>query len=164
MWSGFTSKLISPWMIFGLLEIVSLKTSRSGSLISFCQLNLQPFFLVIVFRSAFVSEDISVGKLSPDCTFSMEFVNLSIMKSSPDVCRFGTKRIYEIIRSLAKVVGKLVKVLQGINFTVLQICRWVCWLTRMLIRRTKLSGTTKLFAEHLHCKCAGMSSLFYCHK
>gem|GEM_PF-6011880 len=70
-------------MIIGLFVIVSLKTSLVGDLSSFAQLNYQPFFSVRPLSSVFVSNEISVGKISPDFTFSIEFASLSTSKSSP---------------------------------------------------------------------------------
>ena len=59
------------------------------------------FFLFIFLRSANVTIEISVAKLSPVTTFSIEFVSLSTSKSSPISFRLFTLRIYGKIVCLA---------------------------------------------------------------
>ena len=62
-------------------------------------MNNQPLALVIDLMSLEVRIDISVAKLSPVITFSIELVNLSIMKSSPISDCFFTTLIYEKLSS-----------------------------------------------------------------
>ena len=73
-------------MTVELFTIVNLYTSLIGSLYSLRQLKTHPFDFVIIFKSAFVSIEISVSKLSPVTIFSIELVSLSTMKSKPVSC------------------------------------------------------------------------------
>ena len=59
------------------------------------QLKFHPFFLVTCLRSAFVKRLTSVGKLSPEIVFWIEFVNLSITKSRYIFFSFFTIQRYE---------------------------------------------------------------------
>ena len=75
--------------------MVSLKMSRAGSFNSLFQSKSHPFFFVRNFRSAYVTMEISVLKLSPVITFSIELVSLSTKKSSPMDLSFFTQLIYK---------------------------------------------------------------------
>ena len=69
--------------------------SRIGFLNSFNQLKSQPFFFFFYLRSSFVKIEISVLKLSPVITFSIEFVSLSTIKSNPVDSSFFICPIYK---------------------------------------------------------------------
>jgi len=88
-------KLKSPWMIFGLLVIVSLKTSLLLLSNSYFHLKFHPLLFVTFLRSVRVKRLISVWKLSPDIVFWIESVSLSMTKSRCIVLSFFTRQIYE---------------------------------------------------------------------
>ena len=133
-----------PWIILRLFIIVSFYTSLFKNLYSFAQLNCQSFFFVTVFRSILVNIEISVWKLSPDFTFSIELVNLSISKSSPISFRFFTLRIYKNFICITREF----EVFDGLIWQIFVSCERIILLLKLrfcLVQCKGISSTWQLF-------------------
>lgn len=74
-----TQKTLNDVWVIANCQLINLLCMSSSSVF---QLKAHPFFFVTCFKSVFAKRLTSVGKLSPEKVFWIEFVSLSISKSS----------------------------------------------------------------------------------